>query len=187
MPTSLATVLLSGRQRDRSHPSATMKMMKTLMMAAALMTFAAAATAEEFPAEPYQFMLAKIAASEARFDDALSLLDKVIQKNPNNSVLMFEKASILIDAGRLDQAESELRKVVASAPDLYDAQRVLGRMLLERAGNDNTKLDEALEHLRAAYKLNPDDLSSGMAASQILLSENRSAEAEKVLAQMLER
>ena len=64
-----------------------MKMMKTLMMAAALLMFASAATAEDFPNEPYEFMLAKIAASEARFDDALSLLDKVIQKNPNNAVL----------------------------------------------------------------------------------------------------
>src|SRR5438105_796089 len=164
-----------------------MKMMKTLMMAAALLMFASAATAEDFPNEPYEFMLAKIAASEARFDDALSLLDKVIQKNPNNAVLLFERASVLIDAGRLDQAESELRKVVATNPDLYDAQRILGRMLLERAGNDRAKLDEALDHLRAAFRLYPDDLSTGMAISQIYMTTARPAEAEKILAQMLER
>jgi predicted Zn-dependent protease len=165
-----------------------MKTMKRLLIvAAAAVLIAGAANAQDTSSDSYEFILAKIAASEARFDEALSMLDKVIQKNPGNGVLLFERASILIDAGRLDQAESELRKVVASTPDLYDAQRVLGRMLLERAGNDKTKLDEALEHLRAAYKLNPDDLSSGMAASQILLSENRPAEAEKVLAQMLER
>jgi predicted Zn-dependent protease len=165
-----------------------MKTMKrVLIVAAAAVLIAGAASAQDTSSDSYEFILAKIAASEGRFDEALSMLDKIIQKNQGNGVLLFERASILIDAGRLDQAESELRKVVASTPDLYDAQRVLGRMLLERSGNDKTKLDEALEHLRAAYKLNPDDLSSGMAASQILLSENRPAEAEKVLAQMLER
>jgi predicted Zn-dependent protease len=165
-----------------------MKTMKRLLIvAAAAVLIAGAAKAQGTSSDAYEFILAKIAVSEARFDEALSMLDKVIQKNPGNGVLLFERASILIDAGRLDQAESELRKVVASTPDLYDAQRVLGRLLLERGGNDKTKLDEALEHLRAAYKLNPDDLSSGMAASQILLSENRPADAEKVLAQMLER
>ena len=164
-----------------------MKMMKRLMMAALLLLLAAAASAEEFPAEPYEFMLAKIAASEAHFDEALSLLDKVIAKNPNNAVLLFERASVLIDANRLDQAESELRKVVATNPDLYDAQRVLGRMMLERAGNDRAKLDEALEHLRAAFKLYPDDLSTGLAISQLYMTTGRVAEAEKVLAQMLER
>jgi len=164
-----------------------MKMMKKLMMAAVLLLIAAAASAEDFPNEPYQFMLAKIAASEARFDEALSLLEKVIQKNPNNAVLLFERASVLIDVGRLDQAESELRKVVATNPDLYDAQRLLGRMTLERAGNDRAKLDDALEHMRAAFKLYPDDLSTGLAISQIYMTTGRAAEAEKVLAQMLER
>jgi len=168
--------------------SATMKWMNRLMIAAAAVLFAATVSAaEEFPNEPYEFMLAKIAASEARFDDALALLDKVIQKNPNNAILLFEKATVLIDAGRLDQAEGELRKVVVANPDLFDAQRILGRMLLERAGNDKPKLDEALEHLRAAFKLNPDDLSTGMAIAQIYINTGRPADAEKVLAQMLER
>jgi len=172
----------------RKSASATMKWMNRLMIAAAAVLFAATlSAADEFPAEPYEFMLAKIAASEARFDDALVLLDKVIQKNPQNGVLLFEKATVLIDAGRLDQAETELRKVVATTPDLFDAQRILGRMLLERAGNDKAKLDEALEHLRAAFKLYPDDLSTGMAISQIYINTGRPADAEKVIAQMLER
>jgi len=173
-----------------------MKTMKRLLIvAAAALMITAAANAQDQAKDQtkdqtegsYEFILAKIASSEGRFDDALVLLDKVIQKNPNNNVLLFERAVTLIDAGRIDQAESELRKVAASSPEFVDAQRVLGRMLLERAGSDRTKMDEALEHLRAAFKLNPDDLSSGMAASQILISTARPADAEKILAQMLER
>ena len=131
-----------------------MKTMKMMLVAAAL-CIATAAGAQEPPSDSYEFILAKMAASEARFDDALNILDKVIQRNPNNAILRFERATVLIDAGRMDQAEAELRKVVATTPDLYDAQRVLGRMLVERAGNDRAKLDEALDHLRAAFKLYP--------------------------------
>ena len=163
-----------------------MKTMK-MMLAAAALCIATAAGAQEPPTDSYEFILAKMAASEARFDEALALLDKVIEKNPNNAILRFERATVLIDAGRMDQAEAELRKVVATTPDLYDAQRVLGRMLVERAGNDRAKIDEALGHLRAAFKLYPDDLSSGMAVAQIYMSTGRTEEAEKVLAQMLER
>src|SRR5207247_1384610 len=82
---------------------------------------------------------------------------------------------ILIDAGRPSLAEAELRKVAAAHPDFFDAQRVLGRLLLDRAGNDKQKIDEALLHLEAAFRLNPDDLGTGMAASQILLSIGRTA------------
>ena len=60
-------------------------------------------------------------------------------------------------------------------------------MLLDRAGSDRTKIEEALPHLQAAYKVNPDDLVSGMTVAQIFINTKRPAEAEKVLATLLER
>jgi tetratricopeptide (TPR) repeat protein len=102
-------------------------------------------------------------------------------------VLLYERAMILVDASRIDKAEAELRKVVTIKPDFYDAQRILGRILLDRAGSDRTKVDEALDHLRAAFKANPDDLGTGIAVSQIYVSTGRTAEAERVLAQLIER
>lgn len=162
--------------------------MKKLLFAAAamvLMTFPA--VAQESSTLSYDFLQAKLAASEGKFDQALNLLDKVIARDPGSPVLLYERASLLIDAGRMDQAETELRKVVAAKPDFYDAQRFLGRMLLDKAGTSRAKADEALEHLRAAFKLNPDDLATGMAVSQIYMATDRAAEAEKILAQMLER
>ncbi|HEY6843663.1 MAG TPA: tetratricopeptide repeat protein, partial [Thermoanaerobaculia bacterium] len=107
--------------------------------------------------------------------------------NPNDPLLQFERAMILIDASRLDAAEADLRKVVAARPDFYDAQRVLGRLLLDRAGNDRAKIDEALSHLQTAYKLHPDDIGTGMGVAQILMSTNRINEAEAVLKSLLER
>jgi tetratricopeptide (TPR) repeat protein len=158
----------------------------------AVLSLATAATAQEvsnegFPAEPAEFLLAKLAAEEGRFDEALTRLDKVIAKTPGNPVLLYERAMVLIDAGRIERAVTELREVVKTTPDFYDANRVLGRVLLDRAGSDRTKVEEALQYLQAAYKSNPDDLSTGIAVSQILRSLNRTADAEVILAAMVER
>jgi len=163
------------------------KMKNLLLLTTAALLFASAAPAQEFRNEPSLFIEAKLAASEGRFDEALTLIDKVIAADPNDPVVLFERASMLLDAGKLDKGEAELRKVVALKADFYDAQRLLGRMLLDRAANDPAKINEALEHLRAAFKIYPDDLPTGMAISQIYLSTGRTAEAEKILAQMLER
>ena len=156
-----------------------------LLLAAALMS--TAAVAQDASPDSYDFILAKLAAAEARYDDALSRIDRVVARNPTNPVLKFERAMILIDAQRFDTAEKELRDVTTANPDFYDAQRVLGRLLLDRAGQDRAKVDEALAHLGAAFKQNPDDLGTGMGVAQILLSMQRTAEAEKILATLLER
>ncbi len=162
-------------------------MKRFVVLLLALLVWSVAAGAQEFPEDPYEFILAKLAADDGRFDEALVKLDKLAQKNPDNAVLRFERAMILLDASRSEQAEAELRKVVALQPNFFDAERILGRLLLDRSNNDRAKVDEALTHLQAAFRLNPDDLVTGMAVSQIYLNTNRNAEAEKVLATMLER
>jgi predicted Zn-dependent protease len=162
-------------------------MKKSFLLLLVACICSATALAQEFSEDPYEFILAKLAAQDARYDEALSRMDKVLSRNPDNIVLQFERAMILIDASRLDAAESALRKVTTARPDFYDAQRVLGRLLLDRAGTDRAKVDDALMHLQAAFKLNPDDIGTGMGVAQILLSTGRTSEAEKVLATLLER
>jgi len=164
-----------------------MKTMKILAIALLFGASSVVAAEQQFPVDPYEFLIAKMAAAEGRYDEALSKIDRVLDKNPDNQVLRFERAMILIDSSQADKAEAELRRIVAAQPDFYDAQRVLGRVLLDRAGNDRGRIDEALQHLQAAYRLNPDDLSTGVAVSQLLSSIGRTAEAERVLAQLLER
>ncbi len=163
----------------------TMKNAAVLLLT--LLALSATAGAQEQPSDPYDFILAKLAAGDGRFDEALATIDKLTTHQPQNPVLVYERALILLDASRPDAAEADLRRVVALQPSFYDAERVLGRLLLDRAGTDHAKTEEALTHLQAAFRLNPDDLATGMAVSQILLASNRTAEAEKVLASMLER
>ncbi len=68
-----------------SDPSATMNIMKNLAIALLLGAFAAVSAAQEFPTEPYDFLVAKMAASEGRYDEALTRLDRVIEKNPTSA------------------------------------------------------------------------------------------------------
>ncbi|MCU1231483.1 MAG: tetratricopeptide repeat protein [Acidobacteria bacterium] len=164
-----------------------LKMKMMLALVAAAFAFAAGAKAQEFPSEPYDFIIAKLAAEDQRYDEALTLIDKVIAKNPNDLVLRYERAMILVDAGRTEAAEKELRSVTTKYPDFYDAQRILGRILFDRAGNDRARVDDALTHLQAAFRVNPDDIATGMAVAQIQLGTGRNAEAERVLATLLER
>lgn len=137
--------------------------------------------------DSYDFIQAKLAAEDGRFDEALTKVDKLVAKNPDNVVLQYERAMILIDASRIDEAEAALRKAVSTNPDFYDAQRMLGRIIIDRAGSDRAKIDDALTHLQAAFRIYPDDLATGMAVAQILVNTSRWADAEKVLATMLER
>src|SRR5258708_10682297 len=174
--------------------SARMKIMKKCaVLLVLLLTFGAIAASAQEPSslpssdETYQFTLAKLAAEDGHCDDALPEIDKPGARHRENTVLLYERAMIRIDAGRRDDAESDLRKVAAANATFDDAQRVLGRMILDRAGSDRSKVEEALPHLQAAYKLNPDDLVSGMAVAQIFINTKRPADAEKVLATLLER
>jgi len=162
-------------------------MKKLAVLLLALLTWSVAAAAQDVSEDQYEFVLAKLAADDGRFDEALQRLDKLAKKNPESSVLHFERAMILLDASRGDEAEAELRAAVRIQPNFYDAERILGRLLLDRAANNRVKVDEALTHLQNAYRLYPDDIVTGMAVAQIYLSTGRNAEAEKVLATLLER
>ena len=161
-------------------------MLKSLCLTAVL-SFAAVSGAQDAPNEPYEFILAKMGAAEGRYDEALQRFDRLIAKTPKDPVLLYERAMLLIDAGRIDRATQELRSVAEANPQFYDAHRILGRILLDRAGGDKSGVDEALRYLQIAFKLNPDDLSTGIAVSQLLMSSGRLNDAERVLAAMVER
>lgn len=161
--------------------------MKTVALALLAALSFTTAGAQEFPSEPHEFLTAKQAAQDGRYDDALQILEKILKKSPDDPVLRYERAMILIDAGQADKAEAELRAVVTKSPEFYDANRVLGRVLLDRGTSDRGRVEEALKYLHAAYKAYPDDFSTGMAVAHILINLDRLPEAERVLAAMVER
>src|SRR4051812_43265203 len=98
------------------------KLAKTLVVTLLLLTgFNVPARAQAPSDDAYEFILAKMAADEGRLDEALTRVDKIVVRNPQNGVLLFERAMILIDASKVDAAEAELRKVVAMQPNFFDA------------------------------------------------------------------
>ena len=160
---------------------------------AILVLIAVLAVSSSLSAQPadfsssYDFLMAKFAAEDGDFDQALTRIDRVIEGNPGNPVLLYERSLILLDASRIERAETELKKLVRSSPDFYDAQRLLGRVLLDRSGGQEGKVEDALVHLQAAFRISPDDIGTGMTIAQILVSTSRVEEAEKVLSAILER
>lgn len=163
-------------------------MMKNAACFLLLVALAIPAGAQErFSEGPWEFMVAKFAADEGDFDRALRLIDKVLASDPKNPVVRFERASILLDAGRIRDGEKELRRLTEAEPAFYDAHRLLGRVLLDESRLDRSKTAEALQHLQMALQLQPDDFSTGMTVAQILLASNKLDEAEKVLGPLAER
>ncbi|MCA1732120.1 MAG: tetratricopeptide repeat protein [Acidobacteria bacterium] len=148
---------------------------------------AGAAPASPTPSPAFDYMQARLAANAGDYDTALQLMDRLIAREATDPILLFERARILLDAQRIPRAESELRKIVTLAPDFFDANRLLGRLLIDRSGGTPAKIDEGLIYLQKAYALSPDDLGTGMTIAQILVMNERWEEAAAVMGTVLER
>ncbi len=155
----------------------------------ALIAFALPAmAADPLPPSPeHAFIVARLAAAEGDFDRALRLIDRVIAADPDDPILLFERASILVDAQRFARAESELRRLADAHPNFFEANRLLGRLLLDRSGGNAGRIEDGLKYLRNAYRAFPDDLASGLTIAQILVATDRFEEAAEVLATVVER
>lgn len=133
------------------------------------------------------FVVARLLAEEGKFSEALGRIDRVLEKNPGDPVVLYERALILLEAGKTERAESELRRIVTVDPSFYDARKLLGRVLLDRSRGNRERVEEALGHLQAAFEMDGDDLGIGLTISQILVSFGRTTDAERVLTTLLER
>jgi Tfp pilus assembly protein PilF len=51
-----------------------------------------------------------------QYDEAASVLDAVVKANPTNMRALFQQARIFVKRGQLDQAESNIRQVLAAFP-----------------------------------------------------------------------
>ena len=166
--------------------------MKTLLtasflLAAAAMPLAAQQPAGGAPPEPWKFLQARLAAAEGDFDRAIALMDEVVRANPADPYLLYERAELLLESGQLDRSVTELRQVATRFPDFYEAQRLLGRILLDQARGRRQDLDAALVHLKRAYELRPGDTTSGMIVYQVLASLGELDEAAAIISELGDR
>lgn len=85
---------------------------------------------------------------------AADLLDRALQAQPDNADLLYSRALVYDHLGKTDQAESDLRAVLAQTPNDPRALNALGYMLTE---HNPDKLDEAHSMIARALKQTPDD------------------------------
>lgn len=170
----------------------TMNVRRTLILLAVFAVFAVpawAAPQQDTGAseQEHQFLLGRLAAEEGNLATATEIFTKLINDSPDDPVLRFERASVYLASRKVDLAEDDLRIAVAKDPKFYDAEKLLGRILLDQSGGDRMKAVDALDHLQKAWTLSPDDFSTGLTVVQILIGIGRESDAEPILKAMVER
>jgi tetratricopeptide (TPR) repeat protein len=154
---------------------------RVAVFAALVLVAASAVGADQLAESRKTFLAARSAVTEGRYQDALALYRKVLEKMPGDAVVHFEYALLLRDLNVVEQAESEAREAVRLDPDLAEAQRLLGSMELAAAESDPKRLPAAIEHLTVARRLAPADVGTAVGLARALLAADRAAEAAAVL------
>src|SRR5262249_31701279 len=93
----------------------------------------------------------------------------------------YEYAQLLRDLNVADEAAKQAREAVRLDPSMAEARRLLGSIELARAGSDGGRMDKAIEELRQAHKLAPEDAVTATALARALMTRGRNAEAASLL------
>jgi len=127
------------------------------------------------------YLRARSAVGDGRYREALDLYRRVIEQLPEDAVVRFEYAQLLRDLNVADEAAKQAREAVRLDPSFSEARRLLGSIELSGAGSDPARLDKAIEELKQAHKLAPDDAATTASLARALLARGRSGEAAALL------
>jgi tetratricopeptide (TPR) repeat protein len=127
------------------------------------------------------YLRARSAVGDGRYREALDLYRRVIEQLPEDAVVRFEYAQLLRDLNVADEAAKQAREAVRLDPSFSEARRLLGSIELSGAGSDPVRLDKAIEELKQAHKLAPDDAATTASLARALLARGRSGEAAALL------
>lgn len=95
--------------------------------------------------------MAKLLVAESRQAEAVDWLSAALRVDRSCDAALFERSFLHAEAGRFDDAETDLRTAVALRPLFLDYRYNLGTLL-----HDTGKPEEAIEQLERALILNPD-------------------------------
>ena len=96
---------------------------------------------------------AQMLAKAKRLQEAFDLLAKTVNNMPNTPELVYDYALMAERIGKYDIMEKELRRVIEVKPDFAAAYNALGYSFADR----NIKLDEALDLIKKALEISPND------------------------------
>ncbi len=95
----------------------------------------------------------EILRSQGRHAEAVEMYTRALVQNPNDPDLLYARALAAEKVDRLDITESDLKRIISSEPDNANALNALGYTLADRT----ERLQEALEYIKRAAELVPDD------------------------------
>lgn len=101
-----------------------------------------------------RYARAVVAYKGGRSAEALSLVDGLIQGQPNYAYFHELKGQTLLESGRAREAVAPLRRAVSLAPNAVPIRAMLGHALV--ASGDNASLDEAIRELSNASQREPE-------------------------------
>ena len=139
------------------------------------------------PANPYCWMLwANWFEAQGHRDAHEWTLREMLRLFPNNEHSRVELARLLIREGEhhWDEAEHWLRQIIERVPDGEAARVELARLLIRRGEHH---WDEAEHRLRQIIERDRDSGHARVVMARLLVLRHRSAEAETLLAEFVER
>lgn len=142
-----------GRQRMDAHLRAAVvlgKQGKTDQALAWLATLAPEDAAERVMVVQAE---AQIQRDAKNYTGVVEVLTRALEKMPDTTDLLYDRAMAAEKVGRLDLLESDLRRVIKLKPDFAHAYNALGYTLADRT----PRIKEAIELLEIAIKLEPED------------------------------
>jgi len=127
------------------------------------------------------FLRARTAVGDGRFQEALELYRRVLEKLPEDPIARLEYAQLLRDLNVPDEALRQARETVRLEPAMPEGHRLLGTLELGESEKDPSRLPSAIAELRAADQLAPGDPATAAALARALLAQDNPAQAAKVL------
>lgn len=95
----------------------------------------------------------EILRSEKRFKEGVELYSRALKQKQDDTTLLYARGLMAEKVDRLDMAEADLLEVITKEPNNADALNALGYTLADRT----SRYEEALEYIKRAAKLVPDD------------------------------
>ena len=129
-------------------------------------------------------LMKRHALGSADMDRFGVMIERALAWEPANPYCWMLWAEWFEAQGRADAHEATLREMVRLFPNDLPARAELARLLIDRG---DACWDEAEHHLRNAMNRDPSDGHSHVVMARLLVLHDRSAEAEILLAEFLER
>ncbi len=104
---------------------------------------------------PARYARAIAAYRQNKVQDALRLTDGLLASEPANPYFLELKGQMLVDFGRVSEAVPLYRKALAQKPDAALIRIAYAHALIETAGNDKVRLQQAVDDLTRAARDEP--------------------------------